>query len=369
MAIVTIPGAGLWLPTPYPANGAGPPTHSSLATLTTAAGRIAVAIFQVPKTGTLDWFEWRSGTVSNQPDNGLRLSFQDVDANGSPDNGEDQYIVSPQPFSANAWQVPAAYMGSTGGGSGSKRSVTQGDWLACVIRFESFVASDSISITALTSSSNVGTPSPQYKFTSTSTDSGASYVKQTDRNICIALKYNDGTYGYLGWPDIPALTFNTRTYASNTAGADERGLLFQVPVPCRLIGAWVRLDSDAAVDVVLYDAANGVVTSQTYGLKRLATTGLNGRIYFPISPTLTENVNYRLIVKPTTTSSISMYDFDINSSGLLATMDGGPTWMSTDRVDAGAWNNVNTNRPLMGLIFDGFDSGGSSGGGETSAVF
>lgn len=366
MTLQTIPG-GLWIPPGWPNTGAGVPLLNQFTALTIANNRVAF-VFQVPKTGTLDWFEVRYGNVTNAPDNGMRFSFQDVDSNGNPDNGEDQYAVATMASVATGlWSVLPDYMGSTGTGSGSKRSVTRGDWLACVIRFESFTAGDSVVVTLLTADT-LAAPSSMFKYASQSSDAGASYTKQTDRSLDIALKYDDGTYACLGWPDVPMLVINTRTF-SNASTPDERGLLFQVPFPCRCEGGWVRVDSDAAWDMILYNAAGSNIASQTYGIKRVSTTGSNGRIYFPTPVDLTENVDYRLVVKPTSASTIAIYDFDINSNVHLEAIDGGVNWMSTSRTDAGAWTDTDTNRPFMGIILSAFDDGASGGGGETSSVF
>lgn len=368
MAIQTIPG-GLWIP-----GGAAPyqqalPTFIASGSMTTANTRFAM-IFQVPKTGTLDWFEHRQGANLNAPDNGLRFSFQDVNSVGAPDNTEDQFAVLTAGFGAGAWLVPPGYMGSTGTGTGTKRSVTRGDWLACVIRFENFVAGDSVTMSIIeVGSTQVVTPSQQWKYTTFSTNAGVAYTKNTASGVCIALKYSDGTYAQIGLPDGPLLATTLRTFNSGST-PDERGLLFQIPFPARLSGAWIRMDIDNPVSVVLYDAADNVLATASYIVgQRPLDSGLNGLVVFPNTVNLAPNVDYRLTALPTTASSIAIYDFDVANSALLAALDGGSTWMSTNRTNAGAWTNVNTNRPFMGIVLDGFDDAVPVGSGEHSSVF
>lgn len=232
MTIQRIPG-GLFLPMGYNASTAAPVFSSSTA-LTTANSRAAI-VFQVPRTGTLDWFETRQALNSNNPDNGLHYSFQDVGTNGDPDNTEDQFAVVTAGFGAGVWLAPPGYMGSTGTGSGSKRSVTRGDWLACVIKFASFVASDSVNMTQL-GLSNVVDSMQNLKYNDFSSDGGVSYGKVANNGIVIALKYDDGTYEPIGWPDGPLLTINTRSTFNTGSTPDERGLLFQLPFPARIAG-------------------------------------------------------------------------------------------------------------------------------------
>ena len=366
MAIQTIVG-GLYIPSSFAYNGNAPAFQSFSGGMTVTGAQRAF-IFQVPKTGTLDWFETRQNANTDNPDNGVRFSFQDLDASGNPDNTEDQFRVITAGFGTPAWLVPPGVMTNDGTNGGSKRSVTKGDWLACVVRFESFVAGDSIQLSETVLSSGAGVSGRLNSYQDISANAGTTWAKASN-GLVIALKYDDGTYAVIPFPDGPFLNINTRTYNSGSA-ADERGLLFQVPFPARLAGVCGRFDIDAAMDLVLYDAASSVIATITLGAaNRASIAALNGSFLFPSPPTLVENVNYRLAVKPTTVTGITIYDFDVNASAILPFVEGGATWMSTNRVDAGSWTDVNTNRPFIGLILDGFDDAAGSGGGEHSNVF
>jgi hypothetical protein len=48
-------------------------------TFLNASGERITCIVQAPKAGTLDWFEYRTSTVVDNPNNGMRSSFQAVD--------------------------------------------------------------------------------------------------------------------------------------------------------------------------------------------------------------------------------------------------------------------------------------------------
>lgn len=359
MTIQAIGGTGLWLPNSAPFTGPLPSYVSAGITLSTAAGRQAF-IFQVPKTGTLDWFEVMQLSNTNTPDNGIRFAFMDLTA-GKPDNTEDQYSVVTAGFGTNAWLVPPSYMGSTGPGSGSKRSVTKGDWIACQLRFENFVASDSVIFGTMSIS---GKPESNYAlnaYIGTSTNSGTAWTVTNVGTISIALKYSDGTYAQFEWPHICPTVMNTRAYNSAST-PDERGFLFQLPFPARIKGCWIRTNSANAFDIVLYDAADTpLVTLAPTVANVYSATGANAFYLFSTSQAISKNSNYRLVVKPGA-SSITTYDMDFNSSAIRSANVPDSTWMSTSRTNAGAWTDTNTNFPFMGLVLDGFDDAGGGGG-------
>jgi hypothetical protein len=357
---------GLWIPNSCPFTVALP-AYITQSTMAAAASRTAY-IFQVPKTGTLDWFEVRQNVNSNTPDNGLRFAFMDLDAAGKPDNTEDQYSIVTAGFAAGAWLVPPSYMGAGGPGSGAKRAVTKGDWIACQVRMENFVAGDSVAMSTLDYGVRPATNFNLNCYNGSSGNSGATWSTSQVGGICVALKYDDGTYGQMEWPNMCPTAFNLRTFNSGST-PDERGLLFQIPFPGRLTGVWVRIDSDNAFDIVLYDAASSAVFTETPSFVNVyATSGANAYYKIGTPPTLTKNVNYRLAIKPGA-SNISIYDMDFNSSAIRIANVPHSTWMSTSRTNAGAWTDTNTNVPFIGLVFDGFDDATGGGGGEHSAVF
>ena len=96
MAYVLTPG-GVWVP-PWHVYGSGGTLGFSTYQINAATEYVA-AIIIVPKTGTLDKFEFRTGSsIPTFPANGLRCSFQDVDlSTGLPDGTADQFRVIAAP--------------------------------------------------------------------------------------------------------------------------------------------------------------------------------------------------------------------------------------------------------------------------------
>ena len=103
------------------------PAFISVFTLTASTHKVAWVI-RAPKTGTLNRFGVRLGTVANTPDNGIRFSFQDVTiSTGAPDEVQDQFADVTTGLVTDAWCEPTTFLGASGTGSGAKRSVTAGD--------------------------------------------------------------------------------------------------------------------------------------------------------------------------------------------------------------------------------------------------
>lgn len=319
----------------------------------TASGNYVSLIFRVPKTGTLDKFEFRMADLPNPPDNGLRLSFQDVDpATGLPDGTPDQFrdIAS---ISADTWTVPGV-LTDDGTNTGVKRSVTIGQIMACRIDFVSFVAGDFLTVGALAYLINAtGTPSGAFPY------SAVSGSKVNPNILSIALKYDDGTYAYISPLVYPVKTWNGITY-NNGSAADEVGLRFTVPVDTDLLGIHIRGDIQNDAEIVIYDGTTPIKTVSCDGT---ITSGPGSYFIMFDAVPLTASTVYRAILKPTTASNVSVYYFDVESNAHLGAVEGGTDWYYTSRVDAGSWTDLTTARPWMGLVLD-MANGGGGGGGE-----
>lgn len=327
-----------------------------------STGKLAYLI-TVPRTGTLDKFETMTMTQTGGT-NTMKFSFQDPDAStGFPDGTLDQYRGSIL-FVNNTWTAPGL-MTSDGTDGGSKRSVTKGDKLYCVIQWDSFPG---------------GTG---FNMASTAMPTGYQYIRGT--NICatydgsswgqsanggiLALKYNDGTYEFVHPFVWPIVTHILKTFNTGTSANDEYGLRFQLPFGCELIGGWARINSTANYDVILYTGTTATATLTID--KDYVVGGADPQavwVRFPTAYALTANTTYRLIIKPSSATDINLGVFTISSAAHQACFEGGLEWYGTHRVDAGAWTDETSIRPLMGIILSGIDTG-SAGGGETSHTF
>jgi hypothetical protein len=316
----------------------------------------AACIIQIPKTGTLNTVELLFRAVSMNAASVLRVSFQDLDASGDPDGTQDQFRDLTTDPTANTWYSTVGLITSDGTDTGVKRAVTAGDLLAVVIEYSTFTAADSVIVGGIT---GVGNTAPAGVLPHTDLFTGT--WAKSDVAPCLALVYSDSSYAV---PDgcVPANATNV-TLINTGSTPDERGLLFQLPFPARCYGFVVRLDLDAATDVVLYSAADAVLAS--YSLSsgvRVGTAGQITRRRFATPVSLSANTSYRLVVKPTTGSNVGVYDWEAASATLCQQYCGGSTWKHTERTDAGAWTDTDTKRPFLSLRLDQLDDGAGAGG-------
>jgi hypothetical protein len=329
-----------------PRNPAGAPGTNSL-TIDAASEKVAM-IFQAPKTGSIDRVYFKTGTVTTGATVDVRLETVDS-ATGDPtgtlvaaNTNASQVIGNSDD---NVWfEVTLTAAGA----------VTRGTFYAIVV-VNPAGSPGNLSIHEL----NDDAVGSAYTTLFTTV-----WTKQVGSSIG-AVRYNDGSYDYMPgfWPfnAINSLAINTGTTP------DEVGLIFQLPFPVRVAGAWVWADFDGDADIKLYDSdGTTVLASISTDLNiRRVTSGDVHIFFFTASAELLKNTNYRLSLLPTTATSLTLYEYQMTSAELLNIMAGGQAFHRTDRTDAGAWAQTTTKRPQMGLVLDAFDDGvggGSSGG-------
>jgi len=358
MALVSVPG--LYMPPLLPPGPAVPPafnTGNGVWIVSTTRTR-GSWIFQVPKSGTLDMFEfWWFNVTTAQP---VRVSFQGVDSSGNPDGSTSAYrdIASP----SVGWAVPGL-MTDDGTNGGVKLAVTQGDWLAVVIQFVSTtgdVRAGGVTLATNVWNTNNGIYLASYN--------GTVWAKDLTIQPIGVLKYDDGSYACADG----LMPFNATTTTTFNSGStpDERGLILDISAPVRVVGGWVAIDLDNNADLVLYDTNGTSVLASVpmVAANRSTTAGKIGFYRFASAVTLAAGNTYRIVVKPGA-SSVSTYTVTVASAAIMAAMPGGADWHLTTRTDAGSWSETTTLRPLMGLVIDAIDDGtGSGGGGEVVSV-
>lgn len=338
MGLVAVP-SGLWFPWPWDISL----PSSTAFTISTTEKKVAF-IIQVPRTGTLDKFEWRTLSVANNPDSGIRCSFQDIDlATGDPDGTQDQFRTITGTISANTWQVPGL-LTSDGTDGGTKRSVTRGQLLACVMENESFTAGDSFQVAYTAQGGGVGLMFPTVR-----TFSGATWGDAISYPL-LALKYSDGTYAYVapGVLPVKSLVSVSRNQASTP---DETAQRFKLPFACEVDACWLHTDLEVNTDIVLYDAADAVLASVSVDIDvwgAYISTHF-GIIQFDTPVLLQANQVYRLAQKPMGSAfSNVVKGIEVASAAMLDAVYG-VEWYWSERTDGGAWTDTNTRVMLGGL--------------------
>ena len=182
MTTIAVPG-GLWLPNPIYSDSSAPDIKTAVTlSFTTWKGAF---IFRAPKSGTLDSFEFQ---ISNPGGNyTLKCGFQDRTSSGHPDDTYDEY-ASVNIISGSSWIAPGTMTSDGTGVTGTKRSVTAGDWVVCVVEITAGT-SPSFSLKGL-GFSNATTQGPHQayyeRYVSSWGELGAMPL--------VILKYDDGTY-------------------------------------------------------------------------------------------------------------------------------------------------------------------------------
>jgi len=316
--------------------------------LINASGEKVGFMFRVVKTGTLHKVGFRTGAVSTVQD--LKVSFQNV-SGFLPDGTIDEFrVITPV---ANSWHL-TGILSSDGTDGGTKRSVTAGDLLAVVIEFDSTVGS--VNITG--NNPDAGVPF-MFAHLAHFTASWAGIANVPN----IYVEYSDGSTAQHPGVDV----FSTLIQDSYDSGTtpDERALRFQVPYPCRVMGAWMWADTDGAHDIVLYEDTTAKLT-----ISQVATTDI-GRLHiyaFPAGQVITKDTEYFLSMKPTSLTNCILYSRTVDEVKYLDALSGGQAFHLGTRTDAGAWSKTTTTRPMMGILIDQVDDG-DGGGGESSHVF
>lgn len=340
---------GTWMPKPPPFATAEPEFSSMLMAL--SASKVAF-IFQVPRTGTLDKFEFRIGASTQLPTNGLKVSFDTVDvATGDPQGVSDQFRVVTS-LSANGWVIPDV-LTDDGTDTGVKRSVARGGWLACVIEFASFNALDVVNVSALNLSSTAllaGSTYIDYYTTS--------WAKQT-RGVILALKYDDGTYEYIHGEAYPI-----KELRSAGQEGDMTALAFSLPTDMLLGGAYARMSLNPSVNdilsVIVTRESDGEVMDTLYIDTAIqASTAIQTYFFrFWHDPALTSqaetllraNEVYILSIVPDVADTVSIYELEIESAEMMDALEGGASFHKWDGTQ-----HVLTRRPWIGLLLTGVD--------------
>jgi hypothetical protein len=314
---------------------------SAASMLLDASGEKAAVIFRAPKTGSLAKVHFRLGTVTTGQT--LQASLQDVDTTtGQPDGTADQSgTVAVADTDDNTWKTVTF---------GSSRSVARGDWIACVIEFDSTAGSLNIQ-------RNASAPLLMESYTAHFT---SSWTLSTQQGIA-AFEYDDGSFGVL-----PAVQpGNPSTLSINTGTTpDEAGIRFRLPYPVRCIGIAFCMAVGADCELVLYDSdGSTVLESVSVDANVQPSAAVRGTGYlFDSSVDLAANTYYRAVVKPTTGSSFTFRYLALNAASWRQQIPGGEDFEMTQRTDGGAWTETPTQRPFMSLIVEAFDDGAGSGG-------
>lgn len=198
----------------------------------------------------------------------------------------------------------------------------------------------------------------------------------------LLLHYSDGSIeipdGCYGIGDATGIGFGGTTYTLSTSTTpDVMGFRLVPPAPMTVRGAWFWMDCDSPCNVKLVTAAwdgassgllaTGVIDSD------LRSSTSQGVFFctFDTAVSLTAGTTYRVIIEPTTTTSLFVFGYSCSTSGQFnAQVFAGGMSVTTakDPNDDTDWTNYNNGTdgyrlPWAGLLVTHLDDG--AGGGST----
>lgn len=161
-------------------------------------------------------------------------------------------------------------------------------------------------------------------------------------------------------PVVGTWPFNSHEHTAVAIGPatnpDEVGILVDMPATMRTTGVSFRLaNADHAADdivVRLWDPdGSTVVEAVTIDGNQIGSSGLGMVNMLWTQPhTLYGGSSYRVTIAPA--GDMTIYRDDVDA-GMESLLPGGGHMQWTQRTDAGAWSQVSTRMPCMGLLIDG----------------
>jgi hypothetical protein len=299
--------------------------------------KIAV-IFNCPISGILDGVECLLDGTFNISTS-VKFSFQDLDSNGLPDGTPDEYRAGIILESVGSTWVPSGIMSSDGTDNGTKRTVTRGQRLACVIEFDSGFADDYVGLGSLVVAES------EFRHATLAIHNGTSWVFDNlfslgKAIIQMGLKYypvgqethndtNDGTsYTWFNMPEmIPARNIAYVSF-NNASSPSQRGIQVVMDEDTMLSGVICNLflvDAvDTEVDLVIRNPQIEIVRTVSKKILTGESPGNGMRnVLFMLDQELQLNAHevYRIFVKPTTTTNIALgyLYFDDSLKGIQLT--------------------------------------------------
>lgn len=327
------------------------------------AGGLSVDGTKVAITGRV-WFPGRTGTkeiervelLMSSSDisggSGVTLSLQDpLLTDFVPDETQDETVDIPNSDLPAAPEFGWVITGPFGSPS---REVSFGDLLSVVIEWDAS-GRQGTDVVGLGGVSGTGL-GVIYSAAAAAKVSGGTWAHSI-RIPSLALKFTDGTYGTL-YGCVPCSAMS-QIAISPSFTYDEYGLQFVMPRDFHIDGAdwFINFSSDTgdgelrlyrdgvatALATVALDAHQQPSIGAGYGNAFKAFSAIAGSAW----------VVYRLVVKATTASSISLLDIVVNHADHWSLHMGGSSWHAVGRQGGGAWTEIPLQRPLVWPLIAG----------------
>src|SRR5574341_100826 len=315
-----------------------------------AAGEKATFYWQAEKSGSLYTVDfYLSGVTTPQP---LKVSFQDLNANGEPDGAIDQYrAVTVTTYG----RYTTGLVTSDGTDGGTKRTVVVGQIVAIVFEWNASAGNLQIG-TALGAGFETAVPGIVAFYNGSAWDKNGYKAHMP----VVAVKYADGAYGYaettLPWVTVP---YGATSFSQSTS-PDEVGNRNIFPYDVKIGGIVAQLSAGVAnadVDLVLYDQNSvALATVQAKAFVPAATQGFRVHGRFSAAIEVLKNTICRVAAKGAGSGSAGLG----YRQTPIETMTGGAvpqgaTMYYTSRTDSGAWTDSPGSRAQIWPLIEAID--------------
>lgn len=349
----------------YP-NYVGPvPPSKTFWTFNNASHRWAV-LTSIEKTGTIERVHFEVGAVLSTFT--ARISLQDVTSGThgptqDPDGTQDQFVDRVITTSTDDFAfLSVGPLTNNGLSGGTRRSVTAGDVIAIVVEVQS--GTPNTTITYLDDAAFANGSGHVIHTPKITTFDGSSWTGFSEGLPLCLIEYDDGTFhrGNIMPYDLSVRVENASPAPLNfdiglNTTPDEIGIRFIPEATIQVIGGW-SFGRTQDTKIVLYDEADTELTSVDTG-EYGGTMDQYNFHHFPTPVTLQKGNVYRLThryLNPT--ADPGPWAFTVSANNVLDSLSGGVEMYWTERTNAGAWTDVTTQRPQIGLIVNGVDQGG-----------
>lgn len=351
MTLQNINAANLW----WPGFGLYNPNNPSLGAraILDAAGEYHAIIFVAREAMTISHVGWTNGAASGSPTVDIRIETVDS-TTGFPTGtlwATNTNIVTGT-LTANTWAVHALT---------ASASISYGQTFAVKLLYNSGTsvtvndANATLNQRGSWSAINTGTPTLG-QFTA----------------VPIGLGSSSTAFYKLSGP-LPINAISSATFNNTSSG--RRGVKFQLPFACRVIGAqFVRAASSAGdFNIGIWDDGGAEVgssiTAYDYSGSGFPNATMN-HMLFDTPVELAANTNYRLAMEPTSATNCNMYHMTVGAADIRSGLPGGTACHLTTYTSGGGWDDsATTTVPWFDLIIDQIHDGASAGGGSRQKVY
>lgn len=306
--------------------------------------------------------QWRTGstTWANSASR-IRVGVQDVHTTAGPVGQPTETWDANDPYSelvqgtdtltANTWRTDLMEAGT--------RTLTHGDLIAIVWDMTVLGGADSGTI------SGIATATTAYNLPVVGLKTSGAWAASGQIPNAI-IQCDDGTLCVIRGT-LPASALTTRTFANNTATADEYGNVLTPAFKSDIDGLFAIIDPDGDFELKFYSTPTGTPTEEqeiAVDLNITSAAAGGAMVVACGAESMAAATAYAVTVRPSTTTAVTMTEVVVNAAAHLGFWPGGEGCYKCTRLDdTGNFTLTTTARMLCGVMISKLDDGAGGAGG------